>query len=194
MPDIPRALLTLCYLVVAGVVPIELAAIEQNPVVAIRIEKASELSGVGLSSAQALVTEIYERADVVVEWPVDQTPTASPTLTMVLTTMATAPAGIVPEAMGVAPSPGDGTRGTTAYIFMDRVISFAVKHKVAGNYVLACALAHEIGHLILPPNAHAADGIMRGNWHPALFPPKVPGLPGFPPAQARLLRLRAQSR
>ena len=122
------------------------------------------------------------------------TATSGRSLTIILTTIATAPAGLVPESMGVAPSPGDGTRGTTAYIFMDRVTSFVAEYRVAGEYVLACALAHEIGHLLLPPNAHTADGIMRGNWHPALFPPNAPGVLGFPPDQARLLRLRVQSR
>jgi hypothetical protein len=62
------------------------------------------------------------------------------------------------------------------------------------QYVLACALGHEIGHLLLPPNAHASYGIMRGSWHPALFPSKAPGVAGFAPEQARLLRLRARSR
>ena len=77
---------------------------------------------------------------------------------------------------------------------MDRVTSFAASHRVSAEYVMACALAHEIGHLLLPPNAHQAIGVMQGNWHAKLFPPHAPGVPGFPPAQARLLRLRAGSR
>ena len=145
------------------------------------------------SGRRQLATEIYEQAGVTLDWTSD-TRDVGRSLTIVLTTIATAPAGLVPEAMGVAPSPGDGTRGTTAYVFMDRVTSFVTAHRVAAEYVLACALAHEIGHLLLPPNAHAADGIMRGSWHPTLFPPKSPGVPGFPPEQARLLRLRVQSR
>jgi hypothetical protein len=189
-----RAAFTLFCLVTTGIVPVASAARDQDPVIAIRIEKAGGMNAENLLSAQTLVTEIYGQAGVVLEWPVDQAPTAAPTLTVVLTTIATAPAGIVPEAMGVAPSPGDGTRGTTAYIFMDRVKSFVAAHRVVEEYVLACALAHEIGHLLLPPNAHAAGGIMRGDWHPALFPPKAPGVLGFSPDQARLLRLRAQSR
>jgi hypothetical protein len=147
----------------------------------------------GAAAGEPLTTAIYERAGVTLDWT---SHTAAPgrSLTIVLTTIAAAPAGLVPESMGVAPSPGDGTRGTIAYIFMDRVASFASTHRVEADHVLACAMAHEIGHLLLPPNAHAADGIMRGNWHPALFPPRAPGVPGFPPEQARLLKLRVQSR
>ena len=105
-----------------------------------------------------------------------------------------APAGLTTDAMGVAPSTGDGSRGTTAFVFSDRVAAFAEAHRLAEADVLASALAHEIGHLLLPPNAHAANGIMRASWRPAFFPPKAPGIAGFPPEQARLLRLRALSR
>jgi hypothetical protein len=96
--------------------------------------------------------------------------------------------------MGVAPTPGDGTRGSVAYIFVDAAKEFAVAHAVPLSDVLGCAIAHEIGHLLLPPNAHRPSGIMRGSWRPADFPPISPGIPGFPAEQAQLLRVRAQSR
>ena len=185
-------LFTLCLLVGVGIAPRDATAGEPNPVIAIRVEIANVPKGVNLLKAQHLTTVIYERAGVTLHWTED---TAAPgrSLTIVLTTIATAPAGIVPEAMGVAPSPGDGSRGTTAYVFMDKVRSFTAAYRVAAEYVLACAMAHEIGHLLLP-NAHSADGIMRARWYPALFPPRAPGVPGFPPEQARLLRLCVQSR
>jgi hypothetical protein len=186
-------LLTLFLLAGAGIAPRDAAAAEPNPVISIRVEIANGLDSANLLRAQQLITGIYEQAGVTLDWTGVTAPSGR-SLTIVLTTIAAAPAGIVAEAMGVAPSPGDGSRGTTAYVFMDRVASFTAAYRVAGAYVLACAIAHEIGHLLLPPNAHVADGIMRGNWHPALFPPKAPGVPGFPPEQARLLRLRVQSR
>ena len=186
-------LLTLLLLAGAGITPCNAAAADPNPVISIRIDIASTLDGVSLLRAQQLTSEIYERAGVTLDWTADTT-TPGRSLTIVLTTIAAGPAGLVPEAMGVAPSPGDGSRGATAYVFVDRVASFSAAHRVAAEHVLACAMAHEIGHLLLPPNAHAAEGIMRGSWHPARFPPRAPGVPGFPPDQARLLRLRVQSR
>ena len=113
---------------------------------------------------------------------------------MVIATSAMAPAGLARDALGVAPTPGDGSRGTTAYIFSDRVAAFAKAHRLAESDVLATALAHEIGHLLLPPNAHTANGIMRASWRPAFFPPAAPGVAGFPPEQARLLKVRVGSR
>ena len=186
-------LFTLCLLAGVGIAPGDAAAGEPNPVIGIRVEIASALDGVNLLRAEQLTTEIYEHAGVTLDWTADTAPSAR-SLTVVLTTFATAPAGIVLESMGVAPSPGDGSRGTTAYVFVDRVTSFATSHHIPTPYVLACALAHEIGHLLLPPNAHAADGIMRATLYPALLPPRSPGVPGFPAEQAGLLRLRVQSR
>jgi hypothetical protein len=184
------ALLTITCL--AGALPAATAA-EQNPLVVIRVENANGWGAVNLRRAQELATDIYGQAGVTLDWSEEAAP-GSRNLTIILTTIATAPKGIAPESMGVAPSPGDGSRGTTAYIFMDRVTSFVATHRVSAEYVLACAMAHEIGHLLLPPNAHQEIGVMRGSWHAKLFPPHAPGVPGFPPEQARLLRIRAGSR
>jgi hypothetical protein len=181
-------------LVAAEIGPCEAGAAEPNPIVAIRLENPNGLAAPSLVRAQELATEIYERAGVTLRWNIDETPHPDRMLTVVLTTSAAAPPGLAADAMGVALSPGDGTRGTTAYVFIDRVTSFSAARRVAAQFVLACALAHEIGHLLLPPNAHRPDSVMRGSWHPALFPPKATGVPGFPPEQGRLLRLRARGR
>ncbi len=185
-------LLTTCLLVAAWNGPPCQAADEPNPIVAIKVENSRELAAQDLTRAQELMTHIYQQAGVTVRWAIDETTKPDRTLTLVLTHSTTVPSGLAADAMGVAPSPGDGTRGTVAYVFVDRVVSFAASHRVAVPHVLACALAHEIGHLLLPPNAHRPDSVMRDSWHPALFAPRAPGILGFPPEQARLLRLRAR--
>ena len=167
---------------------------EPNPTIAIRVDDPNGSVTASLLRAQAIATDIYRQAGVTLQWTVDETTKAKRTLLVVITTSATAPAGLSSDATGVAPTPGDGSRGTTAFVFSDRVAAFAKAHRLAESDVLASALAHEIGHLLLPPNAHVANGIMRASWRPAFFPPKAPGIDGFPPEQARLLRLRALSR
>jgi len=149
----------------------------------------------GLEQARSIVSGIYRDAGVELEWSHDLAGApANRTLTIVLTTRKRAPAGVRIDATGVAPTPGDGTRGTVAYVFVDAVKEFADAHRVPLSYVLGGAIAHEIGHLLLPPNAHRPIGIMRGSWHPSNFPPSSPGVPGFPADQAQLLKIRAQSR
>jgi hypothetical protein len=142
--------------------------------------------------AQKLATAVYQRAGVTLQWTLEGTTQPDRVLTLILTTSMAAPAGLATDSMGVALSPGEGSRGTTAYIFMDKVTAFFESKGVLEHHVLACALAHEIGHLLLPPNAHRPDGIMRARWSPADFPPRAPGILAFPPDQAKLLRLRAR--
>ena len=179
-------------LAVLGTATSSAAAFQENPVVAVVLDDPRSLVTRGGMDARELVEGIYDAAGVTVTWGVPATGDVDRLLTVTFVTTKTAPRGISPEAMGVAPSPGDGTRGTQAYVFMDRVENFAAEHQLALSSVLACAIAHEIGHLLLPPNAHVANGVMRGGWQPNLFPPKAPGLPGFPPDQGRLLRLRSR--
>jgi hypothetical protein len=171
----------------------EAEASKPNPIIAINVDDPNGLAGPDLVRAEELTSKIYQQAGVTLRWTDDGT-TPDRTLTVVVTTSLTAPSGLTFDSMGVAPSPGDGTRGTRAYVFIDKVQAFASSHRISAKYVLACAMAHEIGHLLLPPSAHRPDSVMRDSWHPALFPPRAPGVLGFPPAQARLLRLRARRR
>ena len=54
-------------------------------------------------------------------------------------------------------------------------------------------IAHELGHLVLPVNAHAAEGIMLAQWDPGVLA-RAGGLLSFAPNQAPLLRRRVASR
>lgn len=170
----------------------EAGTADVNPVVVVRVEDPRGLAGPPLVRAQKLATAVYQRAGVTLQWTLEGTTQPDRVLTLILTTSMAAPAGLATDSMGVALSPGEGSRGTTAYIFMDKVTAFFESKGVLEHHVLACALAHEIGHLLLPPNAHRPDGIMRARWSPADFPPRAPGILAFPPDQAKLLRLRAR--
>ena len=72
----------------------------------------------------------------------DVRPVENPgTLTVIVAASATAPTILNEEqAMGVAPSPADGTRGSTAYVFSDRVIAFARTGHLHLASVLGCTL------------------------------------------------------
>jgi len=54
--------------------------------------------------------------------------------------------------------------GTLATIYLDRIDALARQAGVDSGDLLGRAIAHEIGHLILGTNAHAAYGLMRASW------------------------------
>jgi hypothetical protein len=50
-----------------------------------------------------------------------------------------------------------------AYIFTHRIASQALRHSDDFRRLLGLIMAHEVGHLVLPPHSHSDDGIMRAN-------------------------------
>jgi hypothetical protein len=60
--------------------------------------------------------------------------------------------------------------------------------------VLGCAIAHEIGHLLLGPNRHSVSGIMRARWDRRDIREELQGAMLFTPQQARLMQAEMQRR
>jgi hypothetical protein len=54
--------------------------------------------------------------------------------------------------------------------------------------ILACVIAHEIGHLLLGPNSHSRTGIMKGKWSAEELRGAGWGRLLFMPQQAELIR------
>jgi hypothetical protein len=90
-------------------------------------------------------------------------------------------------------------RGQIAYVFYDRVVSIARTYlnraQINGSseidtvIVLAHAMAHEIGHLLLP-HGHSEHGLMRADWNATDLRNAVDGDLNFTPEQATLIRSR----
>ena len=55
-------------------------------------------------------------------------------------------------------------RGVLATIFHDRVLTVAQRADLDYGVLLGRAMAHEIGHLLLPARGHSPTGLMRGVW------------------------------
>ena len=49
-------------------------------------------------------------------------------------------------------------------MYVDRVYSVAQGAGVEAHRVLALAIAHEIGHVLINSNTHASSGLMRADW------------------------------
>jgi hypothetical protein len=127
-----------------------------------------------VSRAQVEMTRIYEEAGVQIAWTTDGAPTAGyPLLTLViLCRELTDELTVDTTALGAAVGTRD-YRGRVAYVFYDRVDDIAQTYlNLSGELgtndlnvviVLAHAMAHEIGHLLLP-HGHSPTGLMQAEW------------------------------
>ena len=49
-------------------------------------------------------------------------------------------------------------------MFYGRVQAISDKYTSAVSLVFACTLAHELGHVLMPDQAHSSQGLMRATW------------------------------
>ena len=141
------------------------AAAEQPEVLTIEVIVVNEsrVPKEVLVAAQQLAARIYARMDVNILW-IDSTPHAPAAPAVASLRLAVI---IVPESsfghaahtMGFA-----FNGGTLAYAFYRRVEDFSRLRSIPPANILGNALAHELGHLLLPSRPHAASGLMRSNW------------------------------
>lgn len=54
-----------------------------------------------------------------------------------------------------------GSNQTVANVMWERIEEAAANHRMAGGYLLGFVMAHELGHLLLPPNSHRWSGVMQ---------------------------------
>jgi hypothetical protein len=59
--------------------------------------------------------------------------------------------------------------GAYAAVYLERVRHAAAETDVPMITILAYATVHEVGHLLLGPDAHTAQGMMNGHWGRAEF-------------------------
>jgi hypothetical protein len=149
-----------------------------------------------VSRAKAEMSRIYRDAGIDIVWT-REAPDPQLTLT-ILSRELTDQLTVVTTALGGAVGTRE-YRGRRAYVFYNRV------ERVARTYlntsrrrgtndtdnviVLAHAMAHEIGHLLLP-YGHSATGLMRADWDAKDMRLAVHGRLNFTSEQAELIRTR----
>jgi hypothetical protein len=99
-----------------------------------------------------------------------------------------------PSHLGYAATSEEG--GMLATIFFHRVEELAWENL---SYALGCAIAHELGHLLLGydrrnGSPHSASGLMRGPWQRDDLKPKARETMQFTSEDARQLRARVLER
>jgi hypothetical protein len=83
--------------------------------------------------------------------------------------------------------------GGLAFVFYDRVLQSAHERELDVAKLLAYAMLHEMGHLLLPPPAHTSSGIMRATWNNDDLRRIINGSMQFTTAQQSAIRAKAQT-
>src|SRR3954447_14007640 len=133
-------------------------------VLVVQLLSPSAVPAATVRQAQEEVTRVYADIDVRLEWRDDSSPVApAAAIRVVLLPYETGDLRRAEkQVMGAAMRTAGGNG--IAYVFYRRVQEEASRYKVSAGAVLACAIAHELGHLLLPDGSHAAAGLMHGCW------------------------------
>ena len=131
----------------------------------------SNLSGAPdavVSSAQAEVVRVYAAAGVNVRWATDEPAGDARAIRVVLVPSEAGDLRRMADTvvMGVAARTPHGHGA--AYVYYRRVEEQAMLHHAPVERVLACVMAHELGHL-LGTHGHSPTGVMRASWRNAEF-------------------------
>jgi hypothetical protein len=88
---------------------------------------------------------------------------------------------------------GDDGIGCHADVFYAGVEPIQQQAGLTAEAILGLVIAHELGHLLLGTNSHAAQGIMRANWKRQDLSLAGKGMLGFTEDQAQKMRGRLES-
>jgi hypothetical protein len=173
---------------------------QSEPVaIVLRVRDTAQVPDHVLTPAQADVTRIYSEAGVEVVWPTAESLSAESNavrqaaLTVAIVTMDQADhirSGASWDGrVGFAARTGDG-EGRLVYVIYDRVELLTGGNGLPRARMLAIAMAHEIGHLLLPDKGHSTTGLMRAYWTHADLRIARHELMFFTPSQSKQLRDR----
>jgi hypothetical protein len=116
-----------------------------------------------VDGAQHELTRVYGSIGVPVDWT-RAAPADHATLHIILVDRESGVLRRRPDAvLGATMWTNNGT--PAVYVFYRRVEAEARRHGVSVSLVLACALAHELGHVLMPDRGHSPEGLMRACWN-----------------------------
>jgi len=132
--------------------------------IVIHITNAADAPASIVREAQAHVTTLFQEIGVDITWAADST-AARGERVLRLTLIPVEGGALIERPRAVLGAAMPGPRGGTAWVFYRQVERAAERHAVAVTPVLACAIAHEIAHLLQAVPAHSEHGVMRAAWN-----------------------------
>ena len=166
-------------------------SLEPGLPVTVWVENWAGVSSGVLARAQNVAAMIFRQAGMEVTWQTVSAPASSPHpgvgATFVLRVIPSKDAGSPGASLGFRWQRGpDDVR---AIVFIDRVEQFAERSsgRSATAAILGCAMAHELGHLLLG-SSHSRQGVMRAEWNKEDAWAATQGNLHFTQEQAKLMR------
>jgi hypothetical protein len=163
-----------------------------------RVYNMAKVRPTVLSGALIEASEIFQRIGVEIEWVEGSSHqrlgSCQLYLRIIPRLFPNTRYALGPSHLGYAATSEEG--GVLATIFFHRVEELAWGNP---SYALGCAIAHELGHLLLGydrrnESPHSASGLMRGPWQRDDLKPKARETMQFTPEDARRLRARVLER
>jgi hypothetical protein len=145
-----------------------------------------------LTRAKLEATRIYQGLRITLVWTESDEAAVDYQFTVKIVSEAIAGKVIDGRAMGVAVGTRE-KRGTLAYAFYGRIADVTRTIGADTGLILGHVIAHEIGHLLLPYDAHAKTGLMRGGFDQKQAQRAATGLLTFTSDEAALIRTRLQN-
>ncbi len=155
----------------------------QNLTLTVRVRNDARAPDLYVAEAQKQVTHIYADAGIDIVW----VPSGARITIALISREQADLMHQVKDVMGYAPASG-AKGGRLAYVLNHRVDEVAAGYNSAKTVVLGAALAHEIGHLLLPSKPHSSQGVMREKWDRPDFRSARRGELLFTLEQARAMR------
>ena len=158
----------------------------------LQLQNVAAAPPVIVDQAARELTRVYDDIGVHVEWDRagDRHEGAGPVVRVILIAREAGVLRRTPHAvMGATIWTDKGT--PVVYVFYRPVEAEAERYAVSTALVLACALAHEVGHVLMPDGGHSREGLMRACWNRDDFNSADRGRLRFVPAQAALIRASA---
>jgi hypothetical protein len=158
---------------VASIINVPRADAGDEAVIRVRLYDYVGLTPESIADAQRSAARFYTQIGVKIDWAPtysahgrkgrghDLGPIQDFTINILNQSMSARTAW-APDALGAAVVAPEGG-GRIAYVLYDRLKTAAAASHWPTPDLLALVVAHELGHLLLPPGSHS-DGLMRSGW------------------------------
>jgi hypothetical protein len=170
-----------------------------GPAVTLRVYNYAAVPAGTLQEAREKILRIFQEAGVGIEWieplanqsgrstaAAVSSPPKFAVRMMIRPKMVAKDPTTPASVMGIALASDES--GGTVSLFYDQVCRVARRYQQPIADLLAIAIAHEVGHLLLPPPSHSATGIMRASWDGDDIRHAVVGQLSFTAREASLMR------